>query len=192
MSNQNSSIQFIRFVKNFESNLNLLKRRYERFKEINNPLNSDIDVSTYFDMIIVQLRAMCIENDRNGNNYTIQILLQKIGKSEEAEKINKMFNRYFFSVDLDSDEIVENDSSDLSIKKALKFLADKVICHYDNFDDHPSTWGAIEAIISHLRNPFCCTNLDYIIKTIFDSVDHNVTPDILMQLLKEIQVEQNP
>jgi len=183
VSDQNSSIQFIRFTNNFYSNLILLKLRYERFKEINEPGNPDIDVSTYFDMIIVQLRAMCIENERYKNNYTIQILLQKIGKDEEAKKINKMLDKYLF----DDPEDDSTEASDhLSIRKAIKFLADKVICHYDNFDDCPTEKGLIEALISHLRNPYWHINLDYIMKIIFDCVDNNVTPEKLSQLLSEI------
>lgn len=66
------------YIHHFNVHYNILLRRYQRFVEIDEPLNNDIDISTYFDMIIVQLRAMCIESPKLKNNYTAQILLRKI------------------------------------------------------------------------------------------------------------------
>ena len=63
------------FIKHFCMHFDLLMRRYERFKEINDPHNTDIDVITYLDMIIVQLRAMCIESSNLKNNYTVRDLI---------------------------------------------------------------------------------------------------------------------
>jgi hypothetical protein len=74
------------------SNVIFLLRRYRQFREINRIDNKDIDVITFFDMIIVQLRAMCIENERYKSNYTTQILLRKIGEGTLANKIDNMLN----------------------------------------------------------------------------------------------------
>lgn len=78
------------YIKHFNIHYNILLRRYQRFVEIDEPLNDDIDVSTYFDMIIVQLRAMCIESPNLRSNYTVQILLRKVGEDKLADKIDYM------------------------------------------------------------------------------------------------------
>ena len=70
------------FIDHFNVHYQLLLRRYRRFKEIEDIYNTDIDVMTYLDIIIVQLRAMCIEKESNKKNYTAQILLRKMGKNE--------------------------------------------------------------------------------------------------------------
>lgn len=62
---------FAVYIKNFNIHYSLLLRRYSRFKEINVICGNDTDVITYFDMIIVQLRALCIENCRYKSNYTV-------------------------------------------------------------------------------------------------------------------------
>lgn len=49
------------YIYHFNVHYNILLRRYQRFIEIDEPLNDDIDIFTYFDMVIVQLRALCIE-----------------------------------------------------------------------------------------------------------------------------------
>lgn len=89
------NIRLLQYINNFNIHFSLLLRRYKRFKEINTIGNNDIDVITYLDMIVVQLRAMCIENERYKNNYTAQILLKKVGEEELATRIDEMLDQNF-------------------------------------------------------------------------------------------------
>lgn len=148
------------FIKHFNIHYKLLLRRYARFREINDVYNNDIDVITYLDMIVVQLRAMCIESPNLKKNYTAQILLRKLGEEVLAEKLDTMLNKEFIP-----------GATNLTIRKALKILADGFICHYDNFDGlNNETWGISAIIESRLRNPYDSHNLDYIMKTVIDCV----------------------
>lgn len=147
------------YIKHFTIHYNILLRRYQRFMEIDEPLNDDIDVSTYFDMIIVQLRAMCIESPNLKNNYTAQILLRKAGENELADKIDKMLEQSFIP------------GSELTVKKAIKILADGFICHYDNFDGTGiETLGMALIIEKRLRNPYDKINLKYIMEVLIECV----------------------
>lgn len=141
------------FIKHFCMHFDLLMRRYERFKEIDDPHNTDIDVITYLDMIIVQLRAMCIESPKLKKNYTAQNLLRKIGEEALADKIDEMLEETFY------------ECMDISIRKALKMLADGFICHYDNFEgDNLHDLALAEIFMSNLRNPYESRNLNYIME----------------------------
>ena len=76
------------YIDHFNVHYRLLLRRYKRFQEIDDIYNADIDVITYLDMIVVQLRAMCIESPHLKSNYTAQILLRKLGESEFADRLD--------------------------------------------------------------------------------------------------------
>lgn len=67
---ENEILELFEYIEHFNIHFRLLLRRYKRFKEIYSISNAtNIDVITYIDMIIVQLRAMCIENERYKNNF---------------------------------------------------------------------------------------------------------------------------
>lgn len=143
------------FIKHFCMHFDLLMRRYERFKEIDDPHNTDIDVITYLDMIIVQLRAMCIESSNLKNNYTAPNLLRKVGKQDLADKIDAMLNETFYA------------GREYTIREALKKLADKLICHYDNFDgENEFDLAVSDILMNNLRNPYESKNLKYIMDTL--------------------------
>ena len=147
------------YVKHFNIHYTTLLRRYHRFVEIDEPMNDDISVSTFFDMIIVQLRAMCIENARLKDNYTAQILLRKIGEDELANRIDAMLEQNFI------------DGTDMTVKKAIKILADGFICHYDNFDGSDvGTWGMALVIENRLRNRYNKINLKYIMGVLMECI----------------------
>ena len=153
------------FIDHFNVHYQLLLRRYRRFKEIEDIYNTDIDVMTYLDIIIVQLRAMCIEKESNKKNYTAQILLRKLGKNELAEKLDAMLDEEFFE-----------GLMDMSVRKALKILADQFICHYDNFDggEGKEAWAMASIIEKGLRNPYHKHNLDYIMQTVMECIGEGV------------------
>lgn len=147
------------YIEHFNTHFKLLLRRYRRFIEINNINNTDIDVITYLDMIVVQIRAMCIENERYVNNYTAQILLRKLGEDSLADRIDSMLNEPFIP------------ETDFTIREAIKKLADKFICHYDNYDDPKSNESYFaETIEKRLRSPYNRVNIDYIMNTIIECV----------------------
>lgn len=150
------------YIRNFNIHYSLLIRRYERFKKINIIGGDSTDIITYFDMIIVQLRALCIENSRYNKNYTAQILLTKVGEKEVAQRIDNMLDKNFFI-----------DSSDLSVRTALKILADNFICHYDNFDEDRLSLTLADIIMNQLKNPYQSyqkVNLEYIMNTLMDCI----------------------
>ena len=156
--------EIIEFIDHFNIHYRLLLRRFERFMEINQVYNADIDLITYIDMIVVQLRAMCIEWPNKGKNYTVQNFLRKTGKNELALRIEKMLDEPFIP------------DSNLSIKQAIKMLADKFICHYDNFDmERKMDFALAETVLKLLRNPFYKPNLEYIVTTIIDCVGNGLT-----------------
>ena len=85
----------LEYIDHFNVHFTLLLRRYKRFREIDDIHNTDIDVITYLDMIVVQLRAMIIESPYYKKNYTAQILLRKIGEDELANRIDSMLEEPF-------------------------------------------------------------------------------------------------
>lgn len=152
------------YIDHFNIHFKLLLRRYNRFKEINDISNTDIDVITYLDMIVVQLRAMCIESPNLKKNYTAQILLRKVGEEELAGKIDKMLEEPFIPC------------SDFTIRKAIKTLADGFICHYDNFDSpNGDGWYFAETIEKRLRSPYDTSNLDYIMGVLIDCIGEGLS-----------------
>lgn len=153
-------IPLMEYIEHFNVHFRLLLRRYKRFKEINTINNNDIDVITYLDMIIVQLRAMCIENERYKNNYTAQILLRKVGEDSLAQKIDEMLSLDFYDGSLQVD-----------IRTALKILADEFICHYDNFDGGKQhRMSLADIFMNRLGNPYEKTNLDFIMQTLISCI----------------------
>ena len=139
---------FLQYVDHFNMHYRLLLQRYERFVEIDDIHNTDIDVITYLDMIIVQLRAMCIESPKLTKNYTAQNLLRIMKRDDLAQKIDDLLAEQFFSY---------RDNCD--VKKALKIMADNYICHYDTFENDGIAWA--EIIEKQLRNPYDEHNLVY-------------------------------
>lgn len=154
------------FLKHFNTHYTLLLQRYVRFKAIDEVYNTDIDISTYFDMIIVQLRAICIERPDLKNNYTAQILLRKVGEFQLADKLDAMLEEPFLE-----------DVMDLTIRKAIKTLADQFICHYDNFDsgDGKDAWAMHSIIEQQLRSPYNTHNLDYIMDTLIGCIGEGLS-----------------
>ena len=154
----------VTYVENFNMHYSLLLQRYERFTEINEISNRDIDVITFLDIIVVQLRALCIESPRLNHNYTAQNLLRIMQRDDLAEKIDNMLSEEFLPGAIDFD-----------IRKALKLLADKFICHYDSIDkEELALAGIIEA---QLKNPYTDHNLAYIMNTVMECIGKGLSID---------------
>ena len=163
---EDEMLELFEYIEHFNIHFKLLLRRYKRLKDIYSIENAkDIDVITYVDMILVQLRAICIENERYKNNYTAQILLHKIGEDDLANKIDEMLNEEFYV-----------GSMQVNIRKALKILADEFICHYDNFDkDKSHKISLADIFINRLLSPYEEKNLDYIMKVLIDCIGEGLT-----------------
>ena len=158
-------VTLLEYIKHFNNHYSLLLLRYARFKELNKTYTDDIDIITYLDIIVVQLRAMCIENPKYKNNYTVQILLKKMGEDGLAQRIDSMLDEEF-------SDAMDN----ITIRKALKILADGFICHYDNFDgEEKANWAIASFIQAQLTNPYVKCNLDYIMETVMDCIGEGLT-----------------
>ncbi|MBP3803766.1 MAG: hypothetical protein J6I76_07695 [Oribacterium sp.] len=160
----------LQYMEHFNMHYKLLLRRYKRFMEIDDIHSTDIDVITYLDIIIVQLRAMCIERADLKKNYTAQNLLRLMKRDDLAQKIDDMLAEQFFSY---------RDNCD--IRKALKILADNYICHYDAFEDDGIAWA--EIIEKQLRNPYDEHNLGYIMRTVIDCIGEGLSLETLMNAI---------
>ena len=148
------------FIENFNIHYSLLLKRYARFKEIDYPQNLDVDVMTYLDMILVQIRSFCIEKGKN--NYTAQSLLKRLGREDLAERIDYMLAEKFFDY-----------RDDLTVRNAIKTLTDRFVCHYDAFDRESEVQS--ELIEQQLRNPYVKHNLSYIMKILTECIGEGLT-----------------
>ncbi|MBN1215212.1 MAG: hypothetical protein JXA99_07180, partial [Candidatus Lokiarchaeota archaeon] len=116
-----------------------------------------------------QLRALCIENKRYKENYTAQILLGKLGKKDLVEEIDNMLNENFRNILKFNPDGIE--AEDISIRDAIKTLADEFICHYDNFDGAKvGNLSIYQVIFNQLRNPYEKVNLDYIMNILIKCI----------------------
>ena len=91
---QQEIMDYIQFVVHFNVHYKLLVERYKHLVAIDRP-GMNLDISTYQDMIVVQIRAMFIENANLQNNYTGQNLLRILGEPELAEKIDTFLDSPF-------------------------------------------------------------------------------------------------
>lgn len=152
-------VDYAQFVAHFNIHYKLLVERYNYLVAVDKT-NMNLDISTYQDMIVVQIRAMFIESTNLQNNYTGQNLLRMLGEPELAEKIDTFLDSPFSEI-----------YADLSIRKALKIMADKFICHNDNFDgEKVDLWGLQQSIESQLRNPYIKPNLFSIMNTLISII----------------------
>ena len=166
----------VRFLKNYQ----LLVDRYNRFKELGDVFYGEkdkkkiIDRFTYFDMIIVQLRAICIENEQNKNNYTLQNLLKKTGNDELVKQIDEILEQPFVE---GIDYATSNNSHKrpLTIRNAIKILADNCICHYDYMGENYSTITGISAYVEiELSNPHARINFDFLMRILSKCVNEGL------------------
>ena len=163
--------ELLQYLDHFNMHYKLLLRRYKRFVEIDDIHDTDIDVITYLDMIIVQLRALCIESPNRKKNYTAQNLLCLMKRDDLAQKIDDMLALQFFSYRENCD-----------IRKALKIMADNYICHYDEFEDEGIAWA--ELIEKQLRNPYDAHNLKFIMETVIDCIGEGLSIETFMNAVQ--------
>ena len=80
--------------------------------------------------IITQIAAMCVENPRHKENYTIQGLLKRQKRVALEQQINEALNRVL---------CLDCDGNELTVGMCIKILRNKFICHFDNFEDYDLT-----------------------------------------------------
>lgn len=168
MKNEYEQEELLDYIKHFEVHWRLFLKRYKRYMKLQKLRNNDdLDANTYFDMLIVQIRAMCIENSKLKNNYTVQNVLKKIGREELASKIDNVLDMPFREYIID-----KSTGNPITIKKVIKILADGFICHYDNFDGERDIERSFAIVIeNNLRNPYYSVNLEFIISVVIDCVE---------------------
>ena len=149
----------------FEIHFNEFVSRFDRYKEIlkfywshrdNKAYN---DLTVYVDLLLVHIRAMCIENEKYCDNYTAQNFLESIGRKDLAENINNVLSKGFWA---------HQDEGSRSVRDSIKICSDKYICHHDsiNINDHTE----IEITFARLNNPIFKHNMEYICSKIIENI----------------------
>lgn len=149
----------------FETHFNEFVSRFDRYMEIlkfywshrDNEVYKDL--TAYVDLLLVHIRAMCIENERYGDNYTAQNFLESIGRKDLAENINNVLSKGFWA---------NQDDGSLSVRESIKICSDKYICHHDsiNINDHTE----IETTFARLNDPMFKHNMEYICTQIIKNI----------------------
>ena len=110
-------------VRVLEKNLTFLSDRCARLRSLK---EDTLEWLTFFESIVVQLRAIVCENrDHVDKNYTVQGVLSRLGCAELRESFESF---------LDTNIGCDRSGYQYSYREAIKRLADKFICHYDNYD----------------------------------------------------------
>lgn len=102
------------FIESFKEKMMLLLKRINKFTTLEE--NTD-EYYIYFDIILIQIRAMFIENERNKNNYTSQIYAKNLESEYHVSLINNILHERLLD--------------DFTIRDGIKLIVDKTLAHYD-------------------------------------------------------------
>lgn len=145
-----------RFDDAFNFNLKLLSFRIEKLRDMNQlDRTTKFEYITYFDAIVVQFRAMLLE--RRQHNFTFRAFLEKKERTDLIEKIDAILEQ---PLDASQTEMKEAGETFYSLKKGLKFITDKFVCHNDNTDR--TEQGMQDYVFSLLTNPHGSLYLPYL------------------------------
>jgi hypothetical protein len=114
---QENIFKKLRLVDVFTFNLELLSYRINKFSDMKSINYNKFEKYTYFDAIIVQIRAMFLE--KKSNNFTFQLFLKSEGRIDLAEKVNAYFDEPFDATDI---EARDNGDKFRSIRNVIKFI----------------------------------------------------------------------
>lgn len=147
------------FAEQIVFNLEQLNYRYKRLSQIDttNKENQN-EYLMLFDSFLALFRALFLEKETK--QYTIQNYYREIGEENIANEIDSFLDRKTFSW------------SDKSIRKVLKFIADKFVCHIDPIDRDDLAYANF--CMSHLGNPYFDNNLNDIMHTIFEIISKKI------------------
>lgn len=130
-------------------NIDHLNYRYSRLSAIDVTDSSNKEeFFMAFDAFLVLFRALFLEN--GDTQYTIQHYYRAKADDDTADKINAFLDQPVF------------EWSELSIRKMLKFIADKFVCHADPISTEDL--GFANAYTAHLMNPYVKNNLQTILE----------------------------
>lgn len=130
----------LKYLKHWEDTCCIFIERYLKFKKLDR-ISERMDWETYFDILLVHLRAFCFENERYEKNLTLQNALKELNKWEEIKKLKEYLDRPVLEEEGESVYRViltkNGDYQDLTIRVAVKYITDKLICHNDYvYDDY--------------------------------------------------------
>jgi len=145
------------FAEQIAFNIEQLDYRFARLSEIDTTKKENQkEYLMLFDSFLTLFRALFLE--KGTKQYTIQNYYREKGQDDIARKIDEYLDSKIFSW------------SDKTIREALKFLADKFVCHVDPIsrDD----LGLANLYMSNLGNPYMGNNLQDIMKNISQIIEY--------------------
>ena len=183
----------------FNENYQLLRERYSRLLElIDEHQGYNLDVHTYFDMIMVQLRALLLDDKWNNNkafkSYTVQGILSMTIDDGVQSEIQKLLDTILIKgpedcneclVSYNCDEEIDDCpvKTDLTFQKAVRMITDKSICHYDNYYRvNASSWDCVQMVRRLLLNKTEPNNLFNIMNALFDLLKDGIELRLLDEL----------
>ena len=135
------------FADQFAFNIQMYQYRLKRVLSIDTTKEENqMEYLMAFDAFLALFRGLFLENFPNC--YTVQNYFTALGRKDIEDKIDAFLDGPF------------NDYSSETICRALKFLADKFVCHLDPITS--DDLGLANAYMSTLKNPFVEVNLQYI------------------------------
>ena len=135
------------FCEQFAFNIQMYEYRLKRVLSIDTTLKENqMEYLMVFDAFIALFRSLFLEGFKNC--YTMQNYFTALDRKDIADKIDAFLDGPF------------NEYSSETIRRALKFLADKFVCHLDPITTEDL--GLANAYMSALKNPYVRVNLKYI------------------------------
>lgn len=148
------------FSEQVEFNLQMLQYRLDELKAIDTTkAENHQKYLMVFDSFIVLFRALLLEKGQS--QYTIQHYFKELRNNSIDEKVNRFLDQPFY------DGVYE----DLSIRKCLKFIADKFVCHIDPVSSMDV--GMANSMMSWLSNPFFYNNIINISTKLFEIINED-------------------
>ncbi len=131
----------------FAFNMQMYEYRLNRVLSIDTSVKENqMEYLMVFDAFIALFRSLFLENFKGC--YTAQNYFTAIGRDDISCRIDEFLDGPF------------NDYSDVTIRKVLKFLADKFVCHLDPIKTEDL--GLANTWMATLKNPYVKVNLKYI------------------------------
>lgn len=145
------------FSEQMAFNMDMFNYRFQRMMNIDTTQpDNKMEFLMVFDSTIMLFRALFLEN--RTDNYTLQNYFRNTGREETAQKIDNFLAQPFCDWD------------NRSRKNAMKFIADKFVCHLDNVTNEDI--GLCNSMISHLMNPYFDHNFNYIVRELNNIIEH--------------------
>jgi len=135
------------FNEQFEFNMQMYEYRLKRVLSLDTTIKGNqMEYLMAFDAFMTLFRALFLENFKNC--YTVQNYFRTLGREDVSNRIDAFLDGPF------------NSYSQETIRRVLKFIADKFVCHLDpiTFED----LALANTYMAALKNPYVKVNLQYI------------------------------